>query len=153
MEIYKYCDNFITIGTKWTIFGRTQSLAPPIAKYHKNFEFCNPRWPPAATLESAKNSITPKPFVRFLRNLNWSFVLAAGTTETNLASKMKLYKIQDGRRAPMEIYNYYVNNVKTVCPKWTKFGRNHPYSISPLGKYEKSTQRGFSLSIPELLVK
>ena len=47
------------------------------------------------------------------------------TPETILWSKMKFCKIQDGRRAPIEIYKYG-NNIKTVSPKWTKFGSNHP---------------------------
>jgi len=46
------------------------------------------------------------------------------TPEWILGSKMKFNKIQDGRRAPIEIYKYG-NNIETVSPKWTKFGRNH----------------------------
>jgi len=38
---------------------------------------------------------------------------------------MKFYKIQDGRRAPIEIYKY-CNKGKMVSPKWTKFGTNCP---------------------------
>jgi hypothetical protein len=54
--------------------------------------------------------------------------LRLNTPETILGSKMKFCKIQDGRRAQIEIYKYG-NNIETVSPKWTKFGRNHPLSI------------------------
>jgi hypothetical protein len=48
-----------------------------------------------------------------------------GTPETTFGSKMKFLKIQDGRRAPIEMYKYG-NNIETVSPKLAKFGRNHP---------------------------
>ena len=51
--------------------------------------------------------------------------LRLSTQETILGSEMKFCKIQDGRRPPIEIYKYG-NNVETVSPKWTEFGRNHP---------------------------
>jgi len=51
--------------------------------------------------------------------------LRLGTPETILGSKTKFFKIQDGHRAPIEIYKYG-NNIKTVSPKCSKFGRNHP---------------------------
>jgi hypothetical protein len=38
---------------------------------------------------------------------------------------MKFLKIQDGRRAPIEMYKYG-NNIETVSPKLAKFGKNHP---------------------------
>ena len=51
--------------------------------------------------------------------------LRLSTPETTFGSKMKFFKIQDGRRVPMEIYKYG-NRIETVSPKLTKFGRNHP---------------------------
>ena len=42
--------------------------------------------------------------------------LRLSTLEKTLGSRMKFCKIQDGRRAPIEIYKY-VNNVETVGPK------------------------------------
>jgi hypothetical protein len=54
--------------------------------------------------------------------------LRLSTPETILGSKMKFCKIQDGRRAQIEIYKYG-NNIETVSPKWTKFRRNHPLGI------------------------
>ena len=46
------------------------------------------------------------------------------TPDMILGSKMKFYKIQDGRRRPTEIYKY-CHNLKMFSPKWTKFGRSH----------------------------
>jgi len=46
------------------------------------------------------------------------------TPDAILGSKMKFSKIQDGRRRPTEIYKYCYS-LKTVSPKWIKFGRNH----------------------------
>ena len=51
--------------------------------------------------------------------------LRLNSPETIFGSKMKFCKIQDGRRAPIEIHKYG-NTVETVSRKWTKFGRNHP---------------------------
>jgi len=51
--------------------------------------------------------------------------LRLNTPETILGSKIKFSKIQDGRRAPIEIYKYG-NSSETVSPKLTKLGRNPP---------------------------
>ena len=59
------------------------------------------------------NSGTIHPIVtKFYQELRLS------TPETILGSKMELFKIQDGRRAPIEIYKYG-NSIETVSPKWT----------------------------------
>ena len=51
--------------------------------------------------------------------------LRLGTPETTFGSKIKFFKIQDGRRAPIEIYKYG-NSIETVSAILTKFGRNQP---------------------------
>jgi hypothetical protein len=66
------------------------------------------------------NSLTIHPIVT-----KFELELRLGTPETTLGSKMKFFKIQDGRRPPIEIYKYG-NSIETVSPKWTKFGRIHP---------------------------
>jgi hypothetical protein len=38
--------------------------------------------------------------------IKFELELRLGTPETNLGSKMKIFKIQDGRRPPTEIYKY-----------------------------------------------
>jgi hypothetical protein len=50
---------------------------------------------------------------------------------------MEFCKIQDGRRAPIEI-NKYGNKIETVYPKLTKFGRNHPLGTPNRKKYNKT---------------
>jgi hypothetical protein len=66
------------------------------------------------------NSVTIYPIVT-----KFELELRLGTPETTFGSKMKFFKIQDGRRAPIEIYKYGYS-IETVSPKMTKFGRNHP---------------------------
>jgi hypothetical protein len=51
--------------------------------------------------------------------------LRLGTPETTFGSKVKFLKIQDGRRAPIEM-SKYGNSIETVSPVLTKFGRNQP---------------------------
>jgi hypothetical protein len=49
----------------WPNLAGISHSVTPIGKCHKNLEFWNPRWPPAAILINTKNAISSKPFVRF----------------------------------------------------------------------------------------
>ena len=66
------------------------------------------------------NSVTIHPIAT-----KFELELRLDTSETTFGSKMKFLKIQDGRRAPIEIYKYD-NSIETVSPILTKFGRNQP---------------------------
>ena len=109
--------------------------APPMRIYHKKWNFWNPRWPPAAILENTKKSITPKPFVRLLRNLNWSFILAP--------RKRIWHQKWNSTKFKMAASHQWKFTIMAITSK--RFVRNGPnlagitHSISPLGKYEKST--------------
>ena len=76
-EIYQKMNNFETVRPICTKFGILHSIhsAPGTGLWPQNLEIHNPRWPPAAIFKFTKTWITPEPFVRFLPNLAWSFVL------------------------------------------------------------------------------
>ena len=90
-----------------------------------NFEIQDGRLPPF--WKNTDNAIIRKRFDRLPPNFNPMF---ASAPRTRFGGQKLI------RRPPIEIYKYG-NNVETAWPKWTNFGRNHPFWILNVKFHQK----------------